>query len=113
MTLYNWDNEINASISVCDENGKIVYLNKQALAHFQKEGGERLLGSDILDCHPEPAKSILKNMMFSHKENIYSIEKNGKKRIIIQKPWFAEGVYKGFVEIVTEIPIDLPHFVRG
>jgi transcriptional regulator with PAS, ATPase and Fis domain len=112
MHFINWDSEIDASISVCDEKGVIVYLNEKAIIHFEKDGGDKLVGANILDCHPEPAKSKLKELLISQKSNIYSIEKNGVKKIIIQKPWYSNGVYKGFVEFVTEIPKDMPHFVR-
>ncbi|MGB7570086.1 MAG: hypothetical protein WBM07_19640 [Chitinivibrionales bacterium] len=112
MDSIHWDSEIDASVSVCDEKGTIVYLNKKAIVQFKKDGGEKLLGTNILDCHPEPAQSKLRELLISPKSNIYSIEKNGVKKIIIQKPWYAKGVYKGFVEIVSEIPGNMPHFDR-
>jgi hypothetical protein len=27
-------------------------------------------------------------------------------------PWFVEGEYQGMMEIVFEIPFDVPHFIR-
>ena len=44
--------------------------------------------------------------------NIYTIEKRGKKKLIYQAPWYADGKYAGFVELALEIPETLPHFVR-
>ena len=71
-----------------------------------------LIGSNVLDCHPEPARSELLDLMQEQKRNIYTIEKNGIKKLIYQSPWYHEGQYAGFVEISIEIPLELPHFVR-
>lgn len=42
----------------------------------------------------------------------YTIEKNGRKKMIYQSPWFTDGQYRGFVEIVLELPESLPHYIR-
>jgi hypothetical protein len=41
-------------------------------------------------------------------ENIYTTEKNGVKKIIIQKPWIQEDEFCGVVEISFELPLELP-----
>ncbi len=51
-------------------------------------------------------------MLAAHEKNIYSIEKNGVKKLIFQSPWFKNGEYAGFVELSLEIPFEMPHFVR-
>jgi hypothetical protein len=50
--------------------------------------------------------------MEERKPNIYTIEKKGVKKLIYQTPWHVKGVYRGFVEIVIEIPDSIPHFIR-
>jgi hypothetical protein len=52
-------------------------------------------------------------MLRDHSTNVYTIEKNGVKKLIYQAPWYENGEYRGFVELSLEIPFDLPHFVRG
>lgn len=108
----NWFNELEASITVCDTAGIILFMNQLAIKTFEKYGGEQLIGENLLDCHPEPAKSKLKELLITQKTNIYTIEKNGIRKIIIQKPWYENGNYQGLVEIATEIPIDMPNFSR-
>lgn len=109
----DWHKEINAAITVCDENGIIIYMNDKAQKTFAKYGGGGLLGKDVLDCHPEPSKSKLKLIMEKRIENTYTIEKNGIKKLIHQAPWFVKGNYRGFVEISIEVPFDMPHYKRG
>jgi hypothetical protein len=38
--------------------------------------------------------------------------KGGTRKMIHQTPWFTDGVYRGFVEIVFTLPAEVPHFVR-
>lgn len=104
--------ELNVAVTVCDENGIIVYMNEKSARTFQKDGGFELIGKNLLDCHPEPARSRLSSMMLEHKTNSYTIEKNGIKKLIYQSPRFENNVFKGYVELSMEIPFDLPHFIR-
>jgi transcriptional regulator with PAS, ATPase and Fis domain len=110
--MNNWIKEFNGAVTLCDEKGIIVYMNDKALKTFQNDGGEKLIGSHILDCHPEPSKTILKNLMDERKTNVYTIEKSGIKKLIYQSPVFENGIYSGFVELSIEIPFDLPNFIR-
>jgi ribosomal protein S6 len=71
-----------------------------------------LIGANILDCHPEPARTKLKGLLESGRANIYTIEKKGVKKLIYQAPWYKDGEYAGIVELSLEIPWDMPHFVR-
>ena len=44
--------------------------------------------------------------------NVYTIEKNGIKKLIYQSPWYVKGEFAGFVELSLEIPFEIPHFIR-
>lgn len=107
-----WVEEFAGSVIVCDPEGIIIEMNENAVTAFQKWGGKQLLGSNILDCHPERARSKLKHLMEQRQTNIYTIEKKGVRKLIYQAPWHIKGEYRGFVEMVIEIPASMPHFVR-
>jgi transcriptional regulator with PAS, ATPase and Fis domain len=115
--MNNWVKEFPAAITVCDRNGIITEMNDNSVQTFEKDGGTKLIGKDLHDCHPEPAKSQLKEMLEKKKSNCYTIEKSTtdgvKKKLIYQSPWFENGEYKGLVEISFEIPSEMPHFVRA
>jgi transcriptional regulator with PAS, ATPase and Fis domain len=109
----NWQHELDIAITVCDKDGKILYMNKKSNATFEKYGGEgSLIGSNVLDCHPEPSKSILAKMLSDETTNAYTIEKNGIKKLIYQTPWLENGEYMGYVELSLVIPMEMKHFVR-
>jgi PAS domain S-box-containing protein len=109
----NWFKEFPSAITVCDKEGIIIYMNDKSCKTFEKDGGEKLIGTNVLDCHPEPSRTKLKKMLSEGKTNSYTIEKNGIKKIIHQSPWFEKGAYSGFVELSIEIPLTMPHFKRG
>jgi hypothetical protein len=108
----NWMQEFSASITLCDTQGTIVYMNDRAIETFRKYG-DNLIGKSLFDYHPEPALSKLKRIMEQKLSNCYTIEKGGIKKLIYQAPWFEADEYKGFVEISIELPAELPNFVRG
>jgi PAS domain-containing protein len=113
MNIPAWTKEFPASIVVCDRDGIILTLNDRAIESFREEGGERLLGQNLLDCHPEPARTKTRDLLQSGSKNVYTIEKNGVRKLIYQSPWYQDGAYAGLVELSLVIPDEMPHFVRG
>ncbi len=93
--------------------GVLLEMNDRAARTLEKDGGRALIGKNILDCHPEPARSKTQAMLANHEKNVYTIEKDGVKKLIFQSPWYRNGSYAGLVEISLEIPFELPHFVRS
>jgi PAS domain-containing protein len=107
-----WTRELPAAITICDRDGTILDMNEKACRTFEKDGGRDLVGKNVLDCHPESARTKLKGMLSSGKSNCYTIEKKGVRKLIYQSPWYENGQYGGFVELSFEIPEKMPHFVR-
>lgn len=112
MGKHEWVQGFPGAITVCDAEGIILEMNDRAAKMFEEEGGARLLGSNVLDCHPEPSRTKLKGLMDQQQANSYTVEKNGKKKLIYQTPWYSGGAYRGFMEIVLDLPAALPHFIR-
>ncbi len=108
----SWSDEVGFSVTLCDTEGKITYMNHTSKETFLKYGGEELHGQSLFDCHPEPAASKLAEMLKSEEMNAYTIEKNGKKKLIYQTPWYENGVYMGFAELSFVLPENMPHFIR-
>ncbi len=112
MSPNEWIREFPAAITVCDKDGIILEFNNRAQETFADDGGSALIGTNVLDCHPEPARSILQSMLAAGQKNIYTIQKAGVKKLIYQSPWYRNGVYAGFVELSLPIPDAMPHFSR-
>ncbi len=112
MANHSWVQEFPGSITVCDAKGIILEMNDRAVKAFQEQGGEKLIGTNMLDCHPEPARTKTQQLLETRQANVYTIEKGGVKKLIYQTPWFKGGRYSGFVELSLEIPAEMPHFIR-
>jgi transcriptional regulator with PAS, ATPase and Fis domain len=113
MTITDWIREFPASITICDRDGVLLEMNDRAAEVFEADGGRDLIGTNLLDCHPEPARSKTQTMLESQATNIYTIEKQGVKKLIYQAPWYVDGEFAGLVELAIELPANLPHFVRS
>ena len=107
-----WVKEFPGAVTVCDAQGIIPEMNDKAELTFAEDGGRALIGQNVLDCHPEPSRSQLRDLLAEGKPNIYTIEKNGIKKLIYQTPWYTDGKYAGFIELSLEIPFEMSHFVR-
>ncbi len=104
--------ELNVAVTVCDREGKIIDMNEKSRKTFLKPGREELIGKNVLDCHPEPARTLLSGMLQNPQTHAYTIEKNGVKKLIYQTPWYENGEYQGFMELSMEIPFEMKHMVR-
>ena len=113
MNEHEWIKEFPAAVTICDTQGIILEMNDKAALNYEKDGGYDLIGKNMLDCHPEKARAKTEHLLTSHEKNIYTIEKNGIKKLIYQTPWYKDGVYSGIVELSVEIPFEMPHFIRS
>ncbi|MEW6196341.1 MAG: PAS domain-containing protein [Bacteroidota bacterium] len=108
-----WTKEFNAAITICNADGKIIEMNEKAAEIFKEDGGYELIGKNLFECHSEQSNKIIKEMISEKKTNVYTIEKNGTKKLIYQAPWFESSEFKGLVELSIEIPFDMPHHIRS
>lgn len=110
--IHAWVDELSISVTVTDPDGTIVEMNEASVRQFAKSGGSDLIGSNSLDCHPEPSRTLFADMLAKPRPNVYTIEKAGKRTLIVQTPWYSGAVYAGYVEMSIPLPDDLPNHVR-
>lgn len=110
--MHAWVAEFPGGVTVCDRHGVIIEMNARSAATFAGEGGLALVGSNLLDCHPEPSRAMVADLLAGPRVNAYTIEKRGVRQLIYQAPWFDGGAFAGIVELSLEISSTMPHFVR-
>lgn len=108
----NWLKEFHGAVTVIDKRGKIIYMNDKAAKTFEKDGGAALVGCNVMECHPLESRRKIAAMLIEKNKNVYTIEKNGIKKIIHQSPWYENNEFAGIVELSLEIPFEMPHFIR-
>lgn len=107
-----WVRTFPGAITIVDAHGVILDMNDKAAEGYAADGGRALVGRNLLDCHPEPARSKLDAMLREGRGNVYTIEKRGVRKLIHQSPWFENGRFAGLIELSLELPAAMPHFVR-
>jgi transcriptional regulator with PAS, ATPase and Fis domain len=107
-----WFEQLPCSVTICDKNYKILYMNDRAAEVSSKHGGKALVGKNLMDCHPPEAQKKLRKVMASGRPNVYTTEKEGVKTMVYQCHWKKSGRVGGLAELSFELPTDLPNFVR-
>ena len=99
-------------MTICAKDGTILDMNAKSRKTFLKPGEADIIGRNVLDCHPEPARSQLADMLATARTNIYTVEKEGVKKLIFQTPWYDGDEYAGFMELSIVLPAQMPNRVR-
>ena len=107
-----WLKEFDVAVTVCDRDGVLLEMNDKAIKTFAKDGGAKLIGTNMMACHHGESKEKVKKLLEAGEKNVYTIEKEGVKKLIYQAPWYKDGEYAGFVEMSLVIPFEMPHFIR-
>ena len=109
---YEWVEEFPGAITVCDSRGIILEMNAVAAKSLRAQGGKKLIGSNLMGCHPEPALSKLKRLMRYRQTNVYTVTKGHARKIVLHTPWYQRRKYRGFVEISLPLRGKIPNVVR-
>lgn len=107
----DWATGMNCAITVCDAEGVILYMNSKSREAFSKRGD--LIGKNLMDCHNERSRGIIRHLLETGGQNVYTIEKKGVRKMIYQSAWKVDGKVAGLCEISMILPDEVPHYVRG
>lgn len=103
---------MGVAVTVSDNEGKILYMNRKSASVFSSYGGSKLEGKNLKECHKPDSWQKILSIMRDQKANCYTIEKEGVKKLIYQTPWYESGNLAGVVELSMEIPFVMDHFIR-
>ena len=102
----------DVAVTICAKDGTILDMNRKSRKTFIKPGMPEIIGQNVLDCHPEPARSLLADMLKNPRTNVYTVEKEGVKKLIFQTPWYDDDEYAGYMELSMVLPEVIPNRVR-
>ena len=69
--------------------------------HYAEDGGRALIGKERTRLPPRAGPQQNEaGLLEMRQRNIYTIEKNGVKKLIYQSPWYHNGEYAGFIELI-------------
>ena len=111
-TNFDWAEDIDAAVTVCDCGGTVLYMNQRSRQTFSKTG-ESMVGQNLMPCHNERSKTIIRDKIENNHPHCYTISKHGQRKLIYQTPWRENGEVRGLVEISIVLPDEMPHYDRG
>lgn len=106
----DWAEQMGCAATVCDTEGNVIYMNERARLTFAKHGDMR--GRNLMPCHSERSREIIRHMLATGENNFYTITKAGQKKLIFQTPWRKDGEIAGLVELSMVIDENMPHYNR-
>lgn len=110
--LPEWIHNFSGAVTVTNEHLAIIYRNEKARKTWASYG--ELIGKNLMDCHNHHSQEIILKLLKEAGTNVYTIEKQGVKKLIYQQAWKKQdGSTGGLIELSLEIPFDMPHFVRS
>ncbi len=111
MENFDWAKDIDCAVTVCDNEGKIIYMNDRSIEVNCKDG-KSMVGQNLMPCHSDRSRDIINKMITQNVDNVYTITKKGRKKLIFQTPWRVDGRVCGVVELSMFLPDDMPHYNR-
>jgi len=112
MKQFDYFNEIENAVTVCDTEGVIVYMNLASQKMLSKYSDESLVGKSLYDCHNPHSNEIIKRLITNKESNTYYTIKHEVKKLIHQMPWFNNGQIAGLIEISIIIPENIQTLQR-
>jgi len=113
MKNIDWAKELMSAVTLTDKAGAIIYMNEKSVETFANDGGRELIGKNLYECHNDNSNKVIDRIINEKSPNIYTIEKNGVKKLIYQAPYYKDGEYAGLAEISIILPENMPHFIRS
>ncbi len=112
MEKHAWYKVFPGAITITDKNGIVIEMNERSKKLYEKDSGCAVLGRNVLTRHPPGTREKVRQIYETQSFNIYSNTRDGKKHLIYQAPYFIAGEFSGIVELLLDLPDDIPHFDR-
>lgn len=67
MNLYQFFKSVldedKAAVVICNLEHEIIYMNPASVKHYEKFGGENLMGKSLMDCHNERSRMMIEKVV--------------------------------------------------
>mgnify|MGYP006300529317 FL=1 len=105
---------LRATVTIADEDGRIVFLNDRAVAHYADRGGRELIGTHLNDCHNPTSQKKIHQMYTRYRAGDLSPTRYHQQQgdstalTIVVLPIVVEGEFRGIAELMWN---ERPEFV--
>ncbi len=106
---FDYFKSVPFSVTVCNLEGIVVYMNDASKYEYAADGGAELIGKSLIDCHPEPARSKLMALLEKPVENSYVSRSGPRPLFIYDVPWIEDGLPLGIIELLLPLEVVNKH----
>jgi len=97
---------LRATVTVADEDGRIIFLNDLAIAHYADRGGRSLIGTHLNDCHNPTSQAEIEAMYARYRTGDFTptryhhVKEDGLDETIVLIPLVTDGRLRGVAELM-------------
>jgi hypothetical protein len=104
---------LRAAVTIADQDFQISFMNDRATAFYAKDGGAKLIGRNLLDCHRDEHKTVIRAAYARYRAGdltptrYHSQKEAGALESIVHIPLMVEGQFRGIAELIWNERADL------
>jgi len=104
---------LRAAVTIADQDFQIRFMNDRAAAFYAEGGGAALIGRNLLDCHRDEHKAVIRAAYDRYRAGDltptrYHAEKEGgASESIVHIPLMVDGQFRGIAELIWKERADL------
>jgi len=104
---------LRAAVTIADQDFEIRFMNDRAVAFYAEGGGDELIGQNLLDCHREEHKTVIRAAYDRYRAGdftptrYHAQKEGGILESVVHIPLLVEGQFRGVAELIWNERADL------
>ena len=104
---------LRAAVTIADQDYQISFMNDRAAVFYAEDGGEKLIGRNLLDCHRDEHKTVIRAAYDRYRAGdltptrYHAQREDGALESIVHIPVMVEGQFRGIAELIWNERADL------
>jgi len=104
---------LRAAVTIADQDYQISFMNDRAAEFYAEDGGEKLIGRNLLDCHRDEHKTVIRAAYDRYRAGdltptrCHAQKEGGSPESIVHIPLMVEGQFRGIAELIWNERADL------
>jgi PAS domain-containing protein len=104
---------LRAAVTITDQDFLISFMNDRAAAFYAEDGGVELIGRNLLDCHRDDHKTVIRAAYDRYRAGdltptrYHAQKEGGAPESIVHIPMMVDGQFRGIAELIWNERADL------
>ena len=104
---------LRAAVTIADQDYQISFMNDRAAVFYAEDGGEKLIGRNLLDCHRDEHKTVIRAAYDRYRAGdltptrYHAQKEGGSPESIVHIPLMVEEQFRGIAELIWNERSDL------